>query len=71
VIAQLLRRDFSSRSRHIRTNLGFVSEAIDNGDIHVECIRSEANPTNTHTTAENRNRLTQNTAVLSGRAELP
>ena len=71
VIAQLLRRDLSSRSRHIRTNLGFLYEAIDNGDIHVEYIRSEANPANTHTAAENRNRFAQNTAVLSGRAELP
>ena len=49
VIAQLLRRDLSSRSRHIRTNLGFVYEAIDNGDIRVEYIHSEANPANTHT----------------------
>ena len=46
VIAKLLRRDLSSRSRHIRTNLGFVYEAIDNGDIHVEYIRSDANPAN-------------------------
>ena len=36
VIAQLLWRDPSSRPRHIRTNLGFVYEAIDNGDIRVE-----------------------------------
>jgi hypothetical protein len=71
VIAQLLRRDLSSRSRHIRTNLGFIYEAIDNRDIHVEYIRSAANPANTHTAAENRDRFAQNTAVLSGRAELP
>ena len=70
-IAQLLRRALSPRSRHIRTNLGFVYGAIDNGDIYLECIRSEANPVNTHTPAENRSRFAQNTTVLSGRAELP
>ena len=70
-IAQLLRRDLSSRSRHIRTNLGFFYEAIDNGDIRGEHIRSEANSANTHTSAENCNHFTQNTAVLSGRTELP
>ena len=70
VIAQLQRRDLSSRSRHIRTNLGFVYEAIDNGDVHVEYIRSEDNPANTHTAAENRYRFTRSVAVLSGRAGL-
>ena len=71
MIAQLLRRDLSSRSRHIRPNLGFVYEAIDKGDIRAEYIRSEANPANTHTAAENHNRFTQNTAILSERTELP
>ena len=70
-IAQLLLRDLSSRSHHIRTNLGFICEATDNSDIRVEYIRSEMNPANTHTTTENRSRFAQNAAVLSGRAELP
>ena len=70
VIAQLLRSDLSPRSRHIDSNLGFAYEAIDNGDICVEYIRSEGNPANTHTAAENRNHFAQNSAVLSGRAEL-
>ena len=36
-----------------------------------EYTRSEANPANTHTAAENSNRYKRNHAVLSGRAELP
>ena len=70
VNAQLQRRDLSSRSLHIRSNLGFIYEAIDNDDIHVEYIRSEANPANTHKATENRNRFARNHAVLSERAEL-
>jgi hypothetical protein len=71
VIAQLKRRDLSSRSRHIRVTLGFIYEAIDSHDIHVEYIRSESNPANTHTAAENRNRFARSHAVLSGLSELP
>ena len=72
VIAQLLRRNLSPHPRHIhinlgfiyeavdngdtRINLGFVYEAIDNGDIRTVYIRSEANPVNTHAAAELENR---------------
>ena len=35
VIMQLQKRDLSARARHIRTNLGFVYDAIDDGDIVV------------------------------------
>ena len=57
VIMQLHTRDLSARVRHIRTNLGFVQDTIDDGDIVVQHVRTMENPVNTLTAAENRDRL--------------
>ena len=45
--------------------------AADNGEIRVVYIQSAANPANTHTAAENRDRFVHNTNVISGLAALP
>jgi hypothetical protein len=68
VIMQLHKRDLSARTRHVRTNLGFVYDAIDDGDIIVTHIRTMENPANTFTAAENRDRFRASVTNLSGHA---
>ena len=65
VITQLHKRDLSARARHVRTNLGFVYDAIDDRDIAVQHVRTVKNPANTLTTAENRDRFRASRTVLS------
>ena len=67
VIMQLHKRDLSARARHVRTNLGFVYDAIDDGDIDVRHIRTMENPANTFTAAENRDRFCASVTLLSGK----
>ena len=66
--AQLHKRDLSARARHVRTNLGFVYDAIDDGDVIVTHIRTMENPANTFTAAENRDRFRASVTNLSGHA---
>ena len=56
----------SARARHIRTNLGFVYDAIDDGDIAIQHVRTMENPANTFTAAENRDRFRASVISLSG-----
>ena len=64
VIMQLHKRDFSARTRHVSTNLGFVNDAIDDGDIIVQHVHTMKNPTSTFTATENRDRSDTSTTLL-------
>ena len=65
---QLHKREFSARACQVRTNLGFVYDATDDGDIIVTHIRTMENPANTFTAAENRDRFRASVTNLSGHA---
>ena len=67
VIAQLKRRDLTARSRHIRVHLGFVYDAVDGREISVKFIRSNRNPANALTAAEDRDRFARSVDLLTGR----
>ena len=66
VIRQLQKRDFLALVRHVRTNLGFVYDATDDGDITVQHIHAMKNPANMFTAAENRDRFRGSATRLSG-----
>ena len=68
VIMQLHNRDLSARTRHVRTNLGFVYDHIDDGDIVVQHVHTMKNPANTLTATESRDRFRASTTLLSGHA---
>ena len=55
----------AARTRHIRTNLDFVYDAIGDGDIVVQHVRTMNNLANTLTVAENRDRFRTSITVLS------
>lgn len=65
-IKQLHKRNLSSCVRHIRTNLGFVCDATDDGGIVVEHTRTMKSPANTFTATENHDRFRASVTILSG-----
>ena len=66
VILQLRKRDLRQRTRHIRVHLGFLIDAIENGEIVVEHVPTAGNAANTLTVAENAVRFARSFNVLHG-----
>jgi hypothetical protein len=66
VIAMLQRRDLSSRSRHLRVNIGFIIDAEEAGEIHVRYIPTAGQVADFLTTAEDRERFVRNRTVALG-----
>ena len=66
VIQQLQRRDLRQRTRHIRVHVGFLIDAVENGEINVIHVPTATNAANTLTAAEDRDRFARSFAILHG-----
>ena len=66
-VTQMLRKhDLSSKSRHVRVNIGFIIDAIDAGEIAIIWTPTQDQIANTLTAAEDRVRFTRNRGELLG-----
>ena len=66
VTLMLRKRDLSSKSRHVRVNIGFIIDAIDAGEIGVAWTPTQDQIANTFTAAEDRVRFQRNRGELLG-----
>ena len=66
ITLMLRKRDLSSKSRHVRVNIGFVIDAIDAGEIAIDWTPTQDQIANTLTAAEDRVRFTRNRKALLG-----
>ena len=62
----LRKRDLSSKSRHVRVNIGFIIDAIDAGTITIAWVPTQDQIAYTFTAAEDRVRFTRNRRELLG-----
>ena len=62
----LRRRDLTSKSRHVRVNIGFIIDAIDAGEIECKWVPTQDQIANTFTAAEDRVRFARNRDALLG-----
>ena len=60
----LRKRDLSSKSRHVRVNIGFIIDAIDASEIAIDWTPTQDQIANTLTAAEDRMRFTPNRTAL-------
>jgi len=66
VVSMLQRRDLTSRSRHMRINIGFIIDAIDANEIRVVWVPSQAQVADMVAAAEDRARFMRNRLVVLG-----